>query len=223
MQKLLIRTLSGIAFVAIIVLGTLWNQWSLWGVWGLIGVLSIWECCKLIKQASVIKDKQYAYVVGTLYISLSISLITVIEPMLTITILTIVWINDTGAFIVGSTIGRHKMAPKISPKKSWEGFLGGVLFSIGAALVWYSLYWSANSASPIPTSTIAWAVFGLIIAIGAVLGDLIESKFKRAIGVKDSGTMIPGHGGILDRMDASFLAIPLAGIYIAIFDFVLCN
>lgn len=212
MKKLLIRTISGILFVAIIVLGTLWTEWSFLGLWVIIGVLSIWEYSNLVKHADVIKDKSCAQIMGASYIGIPIFLVTQIEPMMVITLLTIVWINDTGAFIVGSTIGKHKMAPSISPKKSWEGFFGGVIFAVGASVVWYSLYWSQS----MPDAKIEWLGFGIVVAIAAVAGDLVESKFKRFIGVKDSGTMIPGHGGILDRMDASLLAIPFAWLYVVI-------
>lgn len=215
MNKLLLRTITGIVFVAVILLGTLCTEWSLKLTWAIIAILCLWEYFGLVSK-SALNSKGVYYIVGALYILLSMGLIMMIQPLMIVTILTIVWLNDTGAFIVGSTIGRHKMAPRISPKKSWEGFFGGLVFAVGAALVWDVLYWKPGGEQIAFGNKIVWVGFAIIVAIGAVVGDLIESKFKRTIDVKDSGKLIPGHGGILDRMDATLLAIPLAWLYLAI-------
>ena len=110
-----------------------------------------------------------------------------------------VWANDSFAYLVGSQIGKHKMAPRISPKKSWEGFFGGL---IGSVVVWCFM----TMIPGVDMSMIQAVFFGLICGLFGVLGDLAESRIKRNSGVKDSGTIMPGHGGLLDRCDSLFLA-----------------
>ncbi|MBR6495736.1 MAG: phosphatidate cytidylyltransferase [Rikenellaceae bacterium] len=117
-----------------------------------------------------------------------------------------VWTNDVGAYLVGMTLGKHRLFERISPKKSWEGFFGGLFFSIGVAVgAGYLLH---NEVS------LWWAGFGAIVCIAGVFGDLIESMFKRAVQMKDSGSVIPGHGGFLDRFDAVFISAPIVFVYL---------
>ena len=114
-----------------------------------------------------------------------------------------VWGSDAFAYLIGSAIGKHKLAPHISPNKSWEGFIAGLIF---AMLCWYGL-----SFIPGVTMSLAEALFfGLINGLAGVLGDLVESRIKRNSGFKDSGTIMPGHGGLLDRCDSQFL-VTLSG------------
>jgi phosphatidate cytidylyltransferase len=115
-----------------------------------------------------------------------------------------VFAADTGAFFVGRTFGRHRMAPAISPKKSWEGLVGGLVAAVGMAFV--ILYKDRDEFLTIPQSL----VLGLVIAIAAVLGDLFESAIKRDLDVKDSGSLLGGHGGVLDRLDSLLWAGPAA-------------
>lgn len=117
------------------------------------------------------------------------------------------WTADTGAYLVGRSMGRTKLLPSVSPNKTVEGFLGGVAFTVGVAYV-FSLYQPA-----LDTST--WLACGAIVATTSTLGDLLESAFKRARGVKDSGTILPGHGGMLDRFDGALLAAPAMFLYLA--------
>jgi phosphatidate cytidylyltransferase len=123
--------------------------------------------------------------------------------------LLILWLNDTGAYLIGSWIGKHKLFERISPKKTWEGSMGGafmaLLTSWGMALL----------VKGIPLWQ--WISIGLIIVIFGTLGDLVESMLKRSLGIKDSGTILPGHGGILDRFDALLLAVPFVFVFLAIF------
>lgn len=219
MNNLLKRTISGIIFVFIMVEGTLWTSTSFLLLWTIIGMLSLYEYFRLIKKSQTLRNNNIAYIGGALYIIIPILLVMTMDPRMVVTFLTVVWLNDVGAYIIGSAIGKHRMAPKISPKKSWEGFFGGLLFAIVAALVWYLLLWSdpQRSIAPLFQDTniqiSLWLLFGLAVGIAAVLGDLIESKLKRVIGVKDSGNLIPGHGGMLDRFDATLLAAPVAWIF----------
>lgn len=116
----------------------------------------------------------------------------------------IIWANDIFAFLVGITLGRHRLCERISPKKSWEGFIGGIVAAMGAALL---------AAHLLGEDMAIWAGLGILTALAAVAGDLIESMFKRAAGVKDSGAIMPGHGGWFDRFDAVLMAAPVAVIY----------
>ena len=115
--------------------------------------------------------------------------------LLTIGVCASLWVSDSFAYIVGSRLGKHKMAPKISPKKSWEGFFGGI---VGSMIIWGILW-----ATKLFTLNLPFAMLcGAVVSILGVFGDLIESRIKRGVGVKDSGNLIPGHGGMLDRSDS---------------------
>jgi phosphatidate cytidylyltransferase len=113
----------------------------------------------------------------------------------------ILWTNDTGAYLTGMAIGKHKLWERISPKKTWEGFIGGVVLSIAVAYL-ISIYFTE-------LSTIMWMVIGLVVGVFGTLGDLVESMFKRSLDVKESGGILPGHGGILDRFDGVLLSTPI--------------
>lgn len=112
----------------------------------------------------------------------------------------LIWTNDTFAFLSGKFFGKTKLFERISPKKTWEGTIGGILFTLLMAFVLSTLF--------DPEQQLFWIVSVLFIVPAAIYGDLLESLFKRSLGVKDSGNIMPGHGGILDRFDASFFAIP---------------
>lgn len=145
------------------------------------------------------------------YVALPISLMTVIyrlSPHLLLLLFILVWVNDTFAYLSGMTLGRHKLWERISPKKTWEGFWGGALFTVGVSAVCGWLF-SGYFAGFGP---LALAITGIIVSISGTFGDLIESLIKRTCGVKDSGNMIPGHGGILDRIDSILLVIPVSVI-----------
>jgi phosphatidate cytidylyltransferase len=141
---------------------------------------------------------------GVLYFALpatSLQLLQRIDPWVIFLLLAIVWLGDTAAFYVGSRIGRHKMAPVISPKKSWEGAAASFGVAIAAAAVW----------SVCRRGGLDWGLLGAaaVTAVAAQIGDLVESMIKRSSGVKDSGNILPGHGGMLDRMDAMLFAAPV--------------
>ncbi len=116
------------------------------------------------------------------------------------------WTNDTGAYLVGSNFGKHPLHPKISPKKTWEGTLGGVLFTFIVGIALYFLLDELRLQD--------WIVLASIVAIFGTMGDLVESMLKRSVGVKDSGTLLPGHGGVLDRFDAFIFLLPFAAAYL---------
>lgn len=132
--------------------------------------------------------------------------------VLPLSVFVFLWLNDTGAYCFGSMLGRHKLFPRISPGKTWEGSIGGGVVVVGAAvLVWHLL---ALNGQPSGLSALEWAGLGLTVVIFGTWGDLVESLFKRTLGIKDSGHILPGHGGMLDRFDSSLLAIPAAVVYL---------
>jgi phosphatidate cytidylyltransferase len=119
----------------------------------------------------------------------------------------LVWGNDVFAYLCGITLGKHKLCERLSPKKSWEGFIGGILGAVamGAVAAWW-----------LDESYIFWGGLAIVVALTSVIGDLVESMFKRDAGVKDSGKIMPGHGGMLDRFDALLVSAPFALVYITI-------
>lgn len=147
---------------------------------------------------------------GSLMESLSFSLYGVVIPLL---LIFFIWINDTMAYIVGSLIGRTPFFPSISPKKTIEGTVGGMVLAIAAAGI-YGYFWG-NDLLYWPH----WIALATIAAIFGSAGDLLESRLKRMAGVKDSGKIMPGHGGFLDRFDSLLVAAPFAWIYVLLFVF----
>ena len=117
-----------------------------------------------------------------------------------------IWANDTGAYLVGSLIGRHRLFPRISPKKSWEGSIGGALLTVGCGVAVAQFCSFMNVWQ--------WIGMALVVVVFGTFGDLTESMIKRHLGIKDSGNMLPGHGGILDRLDSMLFAIPAVMVYI---------
>ena len=149
---------------------------------------------------------------GVVYVALPFSLMCYIpiigsetwSPWMMIFYVFIIWANDVFAYLVGMSVGRHRLCERLSPKKSWEGFFGGIAGAVVLGLV---------AARVMDGSCWVWAGLALVAAATGVLGDLVESMFKRAAGVKDSGTLIPGHGGVLDRFDAMLLSAPFVFVY----------
>ena len=123
------------------------------------------------------------------------------------------WTSDSGAYIFGSWLGKHRLFPRISPKKSWEGSIGGGITAVVASQVIAYFIPFANTLTPM-LNHLLWAGLAVVVVIFGTWGDLVESLLKRKIGIKDSGNILPGHGGMLDRFDSSLLAIPAAVIYI---------
>ena len=141
------------------------------------------------------------------------------NPKIIIGLFIIIWTNDTFAYIVGKSIGKHKLLERISPKKTIEGFLGGILFSILAGVL-ISRYYINPSPAFSEKSIQIWVTIAIIASVIGTLGDLIESKFKRIAGVKDSGKIMPGHGGILDRLDSVIFVAPFVFLFYQILYYV---
>ena len=149
---------------------------------------------------------------GVVYVALPFSVMCYIpmigsdvwNPWVMLFYIFIIWCNDVFAYLVGMSVGRHRLFERLSPKKSWEGFFGGVAGAVVMGLV---------AARVLDGGYVAWAGLALVAAVSGVLGDLVESMFKRAADVKDSGALIPGHGGVLDRFDAMLLSAPFVFVY----------
>ena len=290
MNNFIIRTITGILFVAIMVTGICLRGDAMILLFAIITGLSLWEFCGLVnehvadttvnrfiataagvylflamagyctgivppsafvpylltiiylfiselylKQKNPIQDWAYT-MLSQMYVALPFSMINVLsfqtDPqtgqiayhwMLPMSVFVFLWVNDTGVYCTGSLLGRHKLFPRVSPGKSWEGSIGGGIFVLIAAAI---ISQFATTGSPLGSasqelstlnsqlSTLKWLGLGLVVVFFGTWGDLVESLFKRTLGIKDSGNILPGHGGMLDRFDSSLMAIPAAVIYL---------
>ena len=175
------------------------------------------------KQEDPIHDWAYT-MMSQMYVVLPFSLLNMLAfraapegimyvYTLPLSVFVFLWVNDTGAYCCGSLFGKHKLFPRVSPGKSWEGSIGGGIFVlVAAALVWYLT--DTYDMNPTGMCMWEWMGLGLTVVVFGTWGDLVESLFKRTLGIKDSGNILPGHGGMLDRFDSSLLAIPAAVVYL---------
>ncbi|MDP4210409.1 MAG: phosphatidate cytidylyltransferase [Bacteroidota bacterium] len=264
------RTLTGIAFVAVLVSAILIHATTFFALFALIVTLGIFEFYRIIDGANVSPNKLLGGILGTvffavsclyasdlvpvaaywvvvpfisaifvaelyrkqaspfqniavtlfgaLYVAVPFSLlvlfgfpeqgITAYQSNLILGFFFLLWSSDTGAYLTGVSIGKHPMFPRISPKKSWEGFAGGIVLTLFVAFI-ISNYFTA-------LTLIDWLVIAVIICIFGVWGDLVESMLKRSLNIKDSGNILPGHGGILDRFDSVLFSAPIVFLYLQI-------
>lgn len=172
-----------------------------------------------LKKGNPIKSLAY-FSFGQIYIAVPFSLLPLLafgyegnsyHWVYILAILVFIWVNDSFAYLTGMAFGKHRLFERISPKKSWEGFIGGAIFAVGSSLVFAHFFEKL--------SMMEWMGFAAVVVAFGTWGDLIESLIKRTLGVKDSGNMIPGHGGILDRFDSTILAIPAIFIYLEILNY----
>lgn len=283
--NLIVRTVTGVLFVAVMVAGMAFRPEALILLFALITGLTTWEYCGIVNQREDISVNRFittaaavylnlafagycsgvtppavfipylltivyllvaelylkqpnpvnnwAYtMLSQLYIALPLSMVHVLAFMSTppdgevrfvglvpLSVFVFLWVNDTGAYCAGSLLGRHKLFPRVSPGKTWEGSLGGGLFAlIAAALVGH---FANQGDTPHMLGIPQWMGLGLVVTVFGTWGDLVESLLKRTWGIKDSGKLLPGHGGMLDRFDSSLLAIPAAVIYLYTLSFFL--
>ena len=190
----------------------------------LVSIIHLMVAELYLKNEDPIHDWAYT-MMAQLYIALPFSLLNTLafhltpqglvtyDAVLPLSVFVFLWMNDTGAYLCGSLLGKHKLFPRISPGKSWEGSIGGGILVIAVAvLVWYLT--EQYQLNQLGLSALEWAGLGLTVVIFGTWGDLVESLFKRTLGIKDSGNILPGHGGMLDRFDSSLLAIPAAVVYL---------
>lgn len=255
-SNLIIRTISGVALVAIILFCVSWNIYSKYFILSVIGVGGAWEFLTLLSKNNVKVERLFAIssaallliffflgyklwlVVPAIFIVRAVAelyfknekplegisyeimaiLYTIVPMMLfstlyfkiVIFIFVLVWSNDVGAYLVGSLFGKRKLFERISPKKSWEGFFGGVIFTI-------IIGFAFNEVFTLQWDSLKVFVVSFVASIAAVYGDLFESMIKRSLKIKDSGSIIPGHGGFLDRFDAIYFAVPVCYIIMVLF------
>ncbi|UAY51848.1 phosphatidate cytidylyltransferase [Ferruginibacter albus] len=224
------RSLTAIIFVIVMLGGLLINQWGFIALFTIIHFGCWYEFVKLMKKINTDKYIGNSFL-GLTYITIPVLMMLFLglyKPsysydkgyesfqysyLIPCAIIFSIWINDTMAYIVGSFIGKTPFS-KISPKKTWEGTLGGIILCVVViTLLGYALP-LAQSIKPIH-----WIVISLLCAIGGTAGDLLESKIKRMADVKDSGSIMPGHGGFLDRFDSLLIATPLVWLYVNLFMF----
>ena len=180
------------------------------------------------KQTNPIRELAYI-LLGQVYIALPLSLLNSIAfhsiaiPLGNILLLALfffLWCNDTGAFLTGVTLGRHRLFERVSPKKSWEGFFGGLCFNVLLGLAFYQAsFWGLlgqDLHELVHYTRLDWIGLGIFISIFGTFGDLVESFVKRFVGVKDSGRILPGHGGMWDRFDSLLLAAPAMMFYLVL-------
>ena len=170
-----------------------------------------------LKKENPVMNWAYS-MLSQLYIALPFAMLNVLSfhtspmdtsvsynPILPLSVFVFIWLSDTGAYCVGSLIGRHRLFERISPKKSWEGSIGGGIVAIGSSFIFAHYFPIMNMAE--------WAGLALIVVVFGTWGDLTESLLKRQLHIKDSGAILPGHGGMLDRFDSALMAIPAAVVY----------
>lgn len=223
------RSLTAVVFVAVMLVGLLWNFWSFLILFTVVHFGCWYEFVKLMKK--IYREKFLSYcLLGLVYISMPIIMMidmrsiwndfegfkthTDFGSTIPIAIILSIWINDTMAYIVGSLIGKTPFS-KISPKKTWEGTIGGAILAV---LVIGFLFPLLADKYFYPFSQHKhWFIIAALCAIFGTIGDLFESKLKRMANVKDSGAIMPGHGGFLDRFDSLLFAAPVVWVFVKLF------
>lgn len=261
MKNIIIRTISGAIYIALIVAGVLYNPHAFSVLLLIFNGIALWEFFQFSKGykkswytislgtillllnsslAPALINESWAWSVALVplllfpwflfariqkpvdnishtvlafaYITLPLILLDKLntstfttQPFFIVLVFSLVWVNDTFAFLSGLAFGKTKLFERISPKKTWEGFVGGLIITLIAA--WFVFPLTGLN------SRLVWIVLAGLIAISAVIGDFIESMFKRSFGVKDSGKLIPGHGGILDRIDSILFVFPVVYLF----------
>ncbi len=171
--------------------------------------------CELYRRQAKPLTAIATTIMSVLYVALPLSLVLYIpiistntwQPLILVIYLFIIWANDIFAYLIGIAFGRNRLFERISPKKSWEGAIGGLAGGVGVAV---------GAAIYLEQSIIVWIGLAVVTVVSAIFGDLVESMFKRSVDIKDSGSLIPGHGGVLDRFDAVLVSAPFVVVYMLI-------
>ena len=214
------RALTAVIFVAVMLVGLLWNRWSFTVLFIIIHFGCWYEFIKLMKKIHGAKFLPYC-LLGLVYITMPVLMMLHLRMVwsdfgitIPIAIILSIWINDTMAYIVGSFIGKTPFS-KISPKKTWEGTIGGAILCIITIGFLFPLLTNKYFYPFAPGRM--YFIIAALCAIFGTAGDLLESKIKRMADVKDSGTIMPGHGGFLDRFDSLLFAAPVVWLYVYFF------
>lgn len=217
---------SGVGFVIEQYMIDSWEEHGIGGMIIAMGLLITALSIMFVFVAEVFRNRQTptqniaTTIMGIIYVALPMAVMAIIplylqnptpidewEPLYFLFYLFLVWGNDVFAYLFGITLGKHKLCERLSPKKSWEGFVGGILGSVAVGAI---------AATILCENYLFWMGLAVVVALSSVVGDLIESMFKRDAGVKDSGNILPGHGGMLDRFDALIVSAPFALVYIIV-------
>ncbi len=203
--------MAAVLFVSMFAFSANWVDYTVFAVYFVL--LCIVFIAELYRKKENPILNWASFTLGQTYIALPFAMLTIIafiqgtyNPIFLLAFFITIWAYDSGAYLVGIAIGKHRLFERISPKKSWEGFFGGLVFACATAIV-FSRFEPGLSVNK-------WIGFALVNAIFATFGDLSESLFKRTIGVKESGTFFPGHGGILDRFDSILFSTIAISIYL---------
>ena len=201
MNELVTRSISGIFFIAILLFGTTYSQTSFFLLYFSLGCVSVCEMWNILEKKTILP-----LVFVSLPFILIFSLTSIkndFDPLLVLYILILTWTFDSFAYLFGRRYGKNKILPKISPKKSWEGFLCGYISTLIISFIFMNYEVKLLEE---------YIIIAFILPITATVGDLIASYYKRKSNVKDYGKIIPGHGGVIDRLDAIFITIPVVFI-----------
>ena len=219
MKTVVIRTISGIAYLSVMGLAFFVSNFVLIAVFTLLLIIALFEYINLTQKFSTsLNNRQriaLKYVFPVVWIFFPLVLIEYWCVILNATsimvaLFIILCMNDTMAYLWGSWLGKHKLLPKISPKKSWEGFFGGLICTMAACWFLVNIPYFQNN---IFTNQYIWMGFAFVVIMAGTFGDFVESMVKRFANQKDSGAILPGHGGILDRIDSMLFAAPAGFIY----------
>lgn len=220
------KVIDAVAATALTLLPIFFFAPNEWNSLGAIVIIACWILiCFLARMTCTLFDKNNnplgriaLSALGIVYVGLPMMCLNAIymtdvnfNPTLVLLMFVLIWLNDTGAFCFGSTLGKRRLCERLSPKKSWEGFWGGM----GCCLIFSVVSYFAFNDGNLPLAF--WMLFGPVVSIFATWGDLFESLIKRSMGVKDSGHLIPGHGGILDRIDSLLFCAPATALLLIIF------
>jgi phosphatidate cytidylyltransferase len=219
MRALVTRTITGIAYLLVLGFAFFVTKWLLVVVFTAFLIIAIYEYINLAQKFPAPKNTSQRIiryqilplvwmVIPVLLIEYWCVCLNAVNIMVALFI--ILCMNDTMAYVVGSLFGKHKLWPKVSPKKSWEGFFGGLICTMAACWFLIEIPYFQND---IFTNPYIWMGFAFVVIIAGIFGDFAESMVKRFANQKDSGAILPGHGGVLDRIDSMLFAVPAGFIY----------
>ena len=214
-----IRSLTGLVLVSAILASIMGGFWT----WSILLAVLFYAGCQEGRDALRSAYPEWppagAMLAGMLMVAVPIAGLFFIgwsngqyDAVLPLGWFVLLWTNDTAAYIFGRSLGRHKLAPSISPGKTWEGWAGGAVATMAVAYCIMGLNEGWAGLTPAQ-----WAGLGAVVSVFGPIGDLMESALKRKAGIKDSGTILPGHGGVLDRFDSHFISAPIAAILLQLF------
>jgi phosphatidate cytidylyltransferase len=219
MKKVFVRTITGIAYLSILAFAFFVSKYSLLVIFSVFLCIALFEYFNLLQKFPAPKNSMQhitkRWFLPVIWINIPIFLLVYWCLVLNATnimvaLITILCTNDTMAYVFGTLFGKHKIWTKVSPKKSWEGFFGGLITTMAAS--WFIIHISYFQ-SDIFSNQYLWIGFAFVVIIAGTFGDFAESMVKRLAQQKDSGAILPGHGGILDRIDSMLFAVPAGFIY----------